>query len=111
MRLYSGEDNVNGWPDVGSGAFGVARGVHLEVLPGRIGGCSDDADRILAGLRAVQLLDWQSPAGRAYRSRVEDQCRSLWLAGQALQAARAAVTRHVEAVAGQELRGGVQWWS
>lgn len=107
---------MDGWPGVGgaSGAEGVDRGErsgHLRLLAGRIGQCADEGDRIMAGLRQVQVLDWQSPAGRAYRNSLARHCDALWLAGHTLQAARAAVARHAEAVAEQESRGGVPWWS
>lgn len=120
---------MDGWPAAGGmgGADGFGTGFgagsqggaatsaqpradHLRLIAARIGQCADDSERILAGLRQVQLMTWESPAGRACRDSLVRQSHALWLAGPQIRAAQAAVSRHAAAVAEQESRGGVPWW-
>lgn len=120
---------MDGWPVAGGtgGAAGIGTGFgagspggpaasaqpradHLRLVAARIGQCADDSERILAGLHQVELMNWESPAGRACRDSLGRQHHALWLAGPQIRAAQAAVTRHAAAVADQESRGGVPWW-
>jgi hypothetical protein len=49
-------------------------------------------------LRRIQLDDWQSPAGRAYRTTVALQASALMRARQSLDAAAALILRHSQSV-------------
>jgi hypothetical protein len=60
--------------------------------------CLGRVERVLAGFREIQLLDWQSPAGRAYRNSVALQEVALGRARVRLEEALASVRRHGQAV-------------
>ena len=62
----------------------------------RLARCGARVEEALACLRDIQMLDWQSPAGRAYRDTVGRQGAALRRAVDALEVARAAVARHAE---------------
>jgi hypothetical protein len=76
----------------------MSRGYEVQVLAARVDACLERVDRILAGFREIQLLDWQSPAGRAYRSSVALQEAALGRARDRLEEAKASVRRHAQAV-------------
>lgn len=57
-----------------------------------LGGQRDELSAALAALRRAGELHWDSAAGSAYRMALEERRRSLLRAGEALEAARAAVT-------------------
>ncbi|WP_066288860.1 hypothetical protein [Arthrobacter sp. B6] len=63
----------------------------LELSLGRV-------EKVLAGVREIQLLEWQSPAGRAYRNSVALQEVALGRARVRLEDALASVRRHAQAV-------------
>ncbi|MEE2523655.1 hypothetical protein V1639_13555 [Pseudarthrobacter sp. J75] len=107
---------MNAWPGNGLGGWqgsaGGQQSEQLRMLAGRIAQCADEGERIVARLQGIQLMDWQSPAGRAYRDSVGRQSDALRRAGHLLQAARSAVSRHAEAVAAaksESAAGGFPW--
>ncbi|WP_285246412.1 hypothetical protein [Pseudarthrobacter sp. efr-133-R2A-89] len=81
--------------DLTEGIWGSAQrtGGELEQLTGRISGCEDLVEQVLAGIRDTQLLNWESPAGRAYRDAVSVQAAALHSAIRWLEDARHAVGR------------------
>jgi hypothetical protein len=83
---------------LGDGLPGAAEHVAADLLPlvNRLARCGARVEEALAGLRDIQMLDWQSPAGRAYRDTVGRQGAALRHAVDALSVARAAVARHAE---------------
>jgi hypothetical protein len=72
----------------------MLRASQVEQLAGRIAFCVGRGEEVLAGFRDVQLLEWESPAGRAYRDTVSLQSAALRRALEALIEAKAAVERH-----------------
>jgi len=72
----------------------MARASQVEQLAGRVAYCIGRGEEVLAGFREIQMLDWESPAGRAYRDTVSLQSAALRRAIEALIEARAAVDRH-----------------
>ena len=89
----------NGMGNVlGDGLPGAADHVAADLMPlaGRLASCMEGVEDVIAGLRAIQLLDWQSPAGQAYRSTVARQTAALRQASDCLEEARAAVARHAQ---------------
>ena len=56
--------------------------------------CVVRGEQVLDSFRDIQLLQWESPAGRAYRDAVLLQSAALRRALEALIEARAAVERH-----------------
>lgn len=81
----------------------LSRGYELQNLTVRVALCSERVQTVMAGFRDIQLLDWQSPAGRAYRNAVALQETALGRAGRRLEDAQLAVGRHAREVA---LSGG-----
>jgi hypothetical protein len=77
----------------------LSRSREVQQLAARVAVCASRTERVLSGVRATQLSDWQSPAGRAYRGSVALQAAALARARERLQDASAAVDRHALAVA------------
>ena len=48
----------------------MSRGYEVQQLAARVDLCLGRVEKVLGGFREIQLLDWQSPAGRAYRNSV-----------------------------------------
>lgn len=70
------------------------RAAQVEQLAARVASCIDRGEEVLAGFREIQLQEWESPAGRAYRDTVSLQSAALRRALDALVEAKAAVKRH-----------------
>lgn len=77
----------------------LRRGYEVHYLAGRVAVCADRVARVVAGFREIQLLEWQSPAGRAYRDSVALQEIALSRARVAIEEAVAVVSRHAQVVA------------
>ena len=76
----------------------MVRSYEIQQLAARVASCAGRVEKVLAGFWEIQLLDWQSPAGRAYRDSVALQAASLGRARERLEDATAAVSRHANAV-------------
>jgi hypothetical protein len=76
----------------------MSRSYEVQQLAARVAGCAGRAEKVLAGFWEIQLLDWQSPAGRAYRDSVALQAAALGRARERLEDAMASVRRHAQAV-------------
>jgi hypothetical protein len=63
-------------------------------LAERVAVCVGRSEQVLNSFRDIQLLQWESPAGRAYRDAVLLQSAALRRALEALIEAKAAVERH-----------------
>lgn len=72
----------------------IERVGQVQQLAARITACMVGADDILGNFRDIQLLQWQSPAGQAYRNSVALQAGALNRALEALREAQSAVQRH-----------------
>ncbi|WP_104043766.1 hypothetical protein [Arthrobacter sp. ZGTC412] len=72
----------------------MLRASQVEQLAGRVAFCAGRGEEVLDGFRDIQLLEWESPAGRAYRDAVSLQSAALRRALEALTEAKAAVDRH-----------------
>ncbi len=70
----------------------------VQQLAARVAACADNTDAVLARLASVELRNWQSPAGRAYRTALSLQAASLRRSRTALQEAVAVVLRHAQGV-------------
>ncbi|MBT2533625.1 hypothetical protein J7E83_16145 [Arthrobacter sp. ISL-48] len=95
--------------DAAAGDMGaaLARGNEVQQLAARVAGCTGRVEGVLSGFRQIQLLDWQSPAGRAYRNSVALQEAALGRARDRLQDAASAVNSHARAVAEAEPCGNL----
>lgn len=87
----------------------VSRSYEVQLLGWRMAACAQSLDAVMATFRHVQLADWESPAGRAYRTSVALQAAALGRARERLLVASEAVLRHAQGVAvssGQAPGGG-----
>ncbi|MFE4543570.1 hypothetical protein [Arthrobacter sp. NPDC056727] len=71
-----------------------SRSFEVQLLAGRMEACAEQVDAVQARLSQLQLMDWQSPAGLAYRSNLRLQAVALSRAREAVLAASLAVRRH-----------------
>lgn len=72
----------------------MLRAALVDQLAGQVAACVATAEGILAGFTDIQLLKWESSAGRAYRDAVSLQAAALRRSLDSLAAARGAVERH-----------------
>lgn len=77
----------------------LSRGYEVQNLARRVAVCADRVAGVLAGFREIQLLEWQSPAGRAYRDSVALQEVALGRVRVPIEDAVVAVNRHAQDVA------------
>ena len=70
------------------------RVTQVDQLAARVAACMVRGEEVLAGFRDIQLLQWESPAGRAYRDTVALQAAALRRSLESLREAKAAVDRH-----------------
>lgn len=84
----------------------ASRSYEVQQLAARVAACADDADAVLARLAGVEMRNWQSPAGRAYRTALSLQAASLRRSRTALQEAVTLVLRHARNVAQSPGRPG-----
>lgn len=66
----------------------------VDQLAARVAACVVRGEEVLAGFGEIQLLQWESPAGRAYRDTVALQAAALRRSLETLMEAKAAVERH-----------------
>ena len=76
----------------------ASRSHEVQRLAWRMKTCVDQVDSVLASLRRIQLEDWQSPAGRAYRTTIAVHASALTRVREGLDGAAAVVLRHSQNV-------------
>lgn len=76
-----------------------SRSFEVQLLAGQVEACAEAVDAAQARLLQLQLVDWRSPAGLAYRSRLGVQSAALSRARERVLAASLAVRRHSVQVA------------
>jgi hypothetical protein len=81
-----------------------SRSFDVQLLAGRVEGCVGQLDAVLARLSQLQLMDWQSPAGIAYRTSIGLQAAALARARERLNLAAVAVRRHAQNVSVSSMR-------
>jgi hypothetical protein len=75
-----------------------SRSFEVQVLAGRVEACAAQLEDVLLRLSRLQLSDWQSPAGRAYRESAGLQAAALRRAGEQMDSAAGSVRRHANNV-------------
>ncbi|WP_043485536.1 hypothetical protein [Arthrobacter sp. SPG23] len=85
-----------------------SRSFEVQQLAWRVAGFAHSLDTSMLAFRRVQLSEWQSPAGQAYRTAVSLQAAALGRARDRLMAASEAVRRHAQqvSVSSQRTPGG-----
>ena len=87
----------------GDGLMDGIRGGGLDVSLGvqevgrKVSQSSDRTEEVLAGFHEIQMADWQSPAGQAYRDSVSLQAVAVRRALDRIREASAAVAVHARA--------------
>jgi hypothetical protein len=76
----------------------MSRSYEVQQLAARVDLCVGRVEKVLVGFREIQLLDWQSPAARAYRNSVALQEAALGRVRVRLEDAVVSVKRHAQAV-------------
>lgn len=79
---------------------GSSGGAGVQQLATRVARCADEADAALARLAQVQMGQWQSPAGRAYRNALVRRVAELRRARDALREASALLMNQAALAAG-----------
>lgn len=75
-----------------------SRSFEVHLLAGRVEACAARLGEVLFRLSRLQLSDWQSPAGRAYRESAGRQTAALRRAGEQMDSAAVSVRRHANNV-------------
>jgi hypothetical protein len=86
----------------------LSRAYEVQYLASRVARCVEQVETVLVRIRDIQLLEWQSPAGRAYRNSVALQEAALGKARGRLTDAGLAVGRHAREVAASS--GSLPGW-
>lgn len=76
----------------------ASRSFEVQQLAWRVADFAHRLDTSMLRVRRVQLLEWQSPAGQAYRTAISLQAAALGRARERLMAASEAVFRHSQQV-------------
>jgi len=76
---------------------GLAVSLGIQEVGRKVAQCSDRTEEVLAGFHEIQLLDWESPAGKAYRNSVSLQAVAVRRALDRIREASAAVAAHASA--------------
>jgi hypothetical protein len=71
-----------------------SRSFEVQQLAWRVTDIAYSLDTSMLRFRRVQLAEWQSPAGQAYRTAISLQAAALGRARERLMAASEAVLRH-----------------
>ncbi|MBX7443126.1 MULTISPECIES: hypothetical protein [unclassified Arthrobacter] len=85
--------------DLADGIWGGGLGTSVAVqeLAARLARCAGRTEEVLNGFREIQMLEWQSPAGQAYRDAVSLQAVAVRRAVDRLHEASVAVAAHARA--------------
>jgi hypothetical protein len=71
-----------------------SRSFEVQLLAGRVEACAEQLEAVRARLSQLQLMDWRSPAGLAYRSKLRVQAIALGGAREKVLTAALALRRH-----------------
>lgn len=85
-------------PNIGLWGAAAGRSAEVQQLGARLVVCEARAEEVLAGFLHIQLSQWQSPAGQAYRNSVALEAVAMRRALECLREATAAVSGHARAL-------------
>lgn len=83
-----------------------SRQFEVQLLAGRADVCAGQLDAVLVRLSQLQLADWQSPAGTAYRASIGLQAAALRRAKERMELAAQVIRRHARNVSLSSMRTG-----
>jgi hypothetical protein len=75
-----------------------SRSFDVQLLAAQADTCAAEVDAVLARLSQLQLADWQSPAGLAYRASIGLQAAALRRARERIELAAQSIRRHARNV-------------
>jgi hypothetical protein len=75
-----------------------SRRFEVQLLARRVEACAVKLEEVHSRLSRLQLSDWRSPAGRAFRESAGLQAAALRRAGDRMDSAAASVRRHANNV-------------
>lgn len=75
-----------------------SRSFEVQLLAAQADTCAGEIDAVLARLSQLQLADWQSPAGMAYRMNIGLQAAALRRARERMELAAQSIRRHARNV-------------
>jgi hypothetical protein len=75
-----------------------SRSFEVQQLAWRVADFANSLDTSMLRFRRVQMAEWQSPAGQAYRTAISLQAAALGRARERLMEASEAVLRHSQQV-------------
>ncbi|MCC2661501.1 MAG: hypothetical protein K0R37_2275 [Arthrobacter sp.] len=75
-----------------------SRSFEVQLLAAQADTCAGEVDAVLAKLSQLQLADWQSPAGMAYRASIGLQAAALRRARERIELAAQSMRRHARNV-------------
>lgn len=75
-----------------------SRSFEVQLLADQADRCAGEVDGVLARLSQLQLTDWQSPAGMAYRTNIGLQAAKLRRARERMELAAQSIRRHARNV-------------
>lgn len=75
-----------------------SRSFQVQLLAAHADTCAGEVDAVLARLSQLQLADWQSPAGMAYRVSIGLQAAALRRARERMELAAQCIRRHARNV-------------
>jgi hypothetical protein len=75
-----------------------SRSFEVQLLAAQADACAGEVDAVLARLSQLQLANWQSPAGIAYRTNIGLQAAALRRARERMEFAAQSIRRHARNV-------------
>jgi hypothetical protein len=75
-----------------------SRSFEVQLLAAQADTCAGEVGAVLAKLSQLQLADWQSPAGMAYRASIGLQAAALRRARERIELAAQSMRRHARNV-------------
>lgn len=84
LSLGGRSDSPPGFAGTDLDGLQLQRAAEIRLLAGRLAACVDVLEHVLVGCRDIQLIQWQSPAGQAYRSAVATLAAALQAASRQL---------------------------
>jgi hypothetical protein len=83
-----------------------SRSFEVQLLAVQADGCAEQLGAVVARLSQLQLADWQSPAGMAYRTSIGLQAAALRRAKERMELAAQTIRRHARNVTLSSMRTG-----
>lgn len=94
----------------GSADAEVRRSAELNLLAQQVESCAARVERVLARCHEIQMLEWKSPAGNAYRDTVQVQAAALRRTVDRLSEGSAAILVRIRELPAGESGASLSRW-